>query len=627
VRHYVLEEAVVTASRSAFDNLHSPSSMERFPGSDLREKNVQSAADALSAAAGVDLRDYGGLTGAKLLSLRGSTGEQVIVLRNGLKINNPAHGLADLSLINLDEVESIEVYRGGASAIYGADAVGGVVNIITHRTKPLESFSASLRNSTTSFRRLSTGVAVHFPVQRWNASLAYRREYQPDSSYRVNDPRSGRSPRRVNSSMDSHALTGEVWLPGQRFTLSAFGNLLMRRAELPGTIYNNTSYLATERQRDAVWSLNPHVDWRASERWTVQSAMAYHSSRIDYNDTRPFIDSYTRAHHWSAEMNHRWQVLSGHVVRAGYSIEGAYATGKSREGDPESPGVFGFDSRMTYRHGLWLSDEATWLLRTPVSDLVKAYTTIRGDYHSEFGKAWSPKLGVSLVRRHGSIYHTLRASAGLNYRAPTLNERFWQGNGARGNPDILPEKSRSLDAGVIVGWSSNGHDLQAEWNLFDIRSRDQIVWLLTSPVTPANLKRTESSGFESILRYTWDSVTVWTISYTRTRAVDRSDPERTFRLLNSPLYRFNVTGMVRLRRFRIYGTLKYASERFVNRDNTVALDPYWLADIGTSYTGTWARVRWDVHVDVRNVLDTAYETVSQYPGLAREFMLTVGVRY
>ena len=89
--------------------------------------------ELLSRTPGVSIRRFGGLGQFSTLSIRGSSSEQVLVLVDGVRLNTGEGGSVDFSTIPLDMIERIEVIRGGGTTLYGSDAIGGVVNIVTRK--------------------------------------------------------------------------------------------------------------------------------------------------------------------------------------------------------------------------------------------------------------------------------------------------------------------------------------------------------------------------------------------------------------------------------------------------------------------------------------------------------------
>ena len=138
-----VEKIVVTATRIAGTILASPDHITVVSGEELA--GALSAAEALESVAGVSVSDNGTVGSVQSVSLRGSAAAQVLVLVDGVRLNDSRQGAPDLSQIPVDNIERIEIVRGGTSALYGADAVAGVVNIIT-KDKAEDRFRLSLTN-------------------------------------------------------------------------------------------------------------------------------------------------------------------------------------------------------------------------------------------------------------------------------------------------------------------------------------------------------------------------------------------------------------------------------------------------------------------------------------------------
>ena len=128
---YQAAEVVVTATRSSISEKDTPSPTEVLGTSEIHSANGVTVADALQMYTGVLLREYGAGASLATVSLRGSASEHVLVLIDGNRFTGFQNGLVDFSLLPLDNVSRIEVLHGGASALYGADAVGGVINVLT----------------------------------------------------------------------------------------------------------------------------------------------------------------------------------------------------------------------------------------------------------------------------------------------------------------------------------------------------------------------------------------------------------------------------------------------------------------------------------------------------------------
>ena len=130
---FSLDEIVVIASKYSEIVLDSVASVEVITGEEIEGAQAKNLAEILSAISGLEINDYGDAGGIKSLSIRGSSAEQVLILLDGRPMNDPQTGQIDLGQIPANIIEKIEIYRGPASAVYGANALGGVINIITKK--------------------------------------------------------------------------------------------------------------------------------------------------------------------------------------------------------------------------------------------------------------------------------------------------------------------------------------------------------------------------------------------------------------------------------------------------------------------------------------------------------------
>ncbi|MHA2182864.1 MAG: TonB-dependent receptor, partial [Promethearchaeota archaeon] len=174
--HYSTTDAiVVTATRARSTTQELPHTMSVVSPERISLLNPLNISEALLNIQGAYVKDYGSAGDLKTISLRGSNAGQVLVLLDGQRLNNPQTGEIDLSMISLDEIERVEILRGGSSAIYGADAIGGVLNMITRGGQTGEGVGASLRVLGGSFTTRSLDGSIDFNSGLVDGSITYRR--------------------------------------------------------------------------------------------------------------------------------------------------------------------------------------------------------------------------------------------------------------------------------------------------------------------------------------------------------------------------------------------------------------------------------------------------------------------
>ena len=132
-----LGQVVVTATRTEVEISDAPQSISVITKEEIRNTPDRTIPEIIQRAAGVQINQNGPIGAIATAQIRGSEAGQVLILIDGRRINDAQNGLFDLSSLPLtkDDIERIEVLRGGASALYGSDAMGGVINIITNPSK------------------------------------------------------------------------------------------------------------------------------------------------------------------------------------------------------------------------------------------------------------------------------------------------------------------------------------------------------------------------------------------------------------------------------------------------------------------------------------------------------------
>ena len=185
IKEEIEEEIIVTATRSPYSLDRVATTVRVIDQQDIARSGVRTVADLLRNHSAVQVRDSSGIDRASNLSLRGfSDSQNLLVLVDGRKLNNTDLGGPDLTAVNLGDVERVEILEGGAGALYGDQAVGGVINIITKRADSAagsvrvgrgnydnETYQASYQNE------LASGV-----YYRLNTELERADAYRDDTS-------------------------------------------------------------------------------------------------------------------------------------------------------------------------------------------------------------------------------------------------------------------------------------------------------------------------------------------------------------------------------------------------------------------------------------------------------------
>ena len=134
----------------------------------IHELNGNTVGELIESVGSTSVKDYGSFAGIKSVSVRGSNSEQVLVLLDNQRLNSPQDGGIDLNTIPLGNIERVEIVKGGHSALFGTDAIGGVIHLISKDSSPEKGYSYGIQSSigssgvttpeSPSYRYISSGL-------------------------------------------------------------------------------------------------------------------------------------------------------------------------------------------------------------------------------------------------------------------------------------------------------------------------------------------------------------------------------------------------------------------------------------------------------------------------------------
>lgn len=480
------EVTVTTANRREQLLLEVAEPTTLFDRAMIEDTGGRSVKDVLVEQAGSGVQVNAG-GGQGYISINGIPNSGVLVLVNGRRyLGRDANGNLNLEDLQLAGVERIEVVKGAGSALYGSDALGGVVNIITTRAdQPGAENSVTFTGGSYGDVRVADTFSYRGTKGGVSGTAGYRTydgfDLQADSPQTIGQPASVWW--NGNATAD-YQITGKVvarlFADYQDRDIDPY--YFAGATQLASSVYNSVRDLTRS-------TIAPEIEFTPAP--NTSFVAQYTHSRYDRDETRIFVEngSISPQAPWRERMQEA--KLTGrrdwgfggkrHPLQGGYEFRRERLTrGTLAPTTAENP--FGLDNRSRDIHVVWAQQEAT------VGSLTLT-GGVRYDEYSDFGGAWSPKASAryALGREHG-----LRASYGRGFRPPYFNELFLNTPPFFvGNPDLRPEYANTLSAGYAYG--SARAQLTADY--FLNRVRDGIVFDLTAqPFTYANLNRYESTG-------------------------------------------------------------------------------------------------------------------------------------
>jgi len=561
------ESVVVTATSVPEEEREVGSAVTVITREQIEKSETPVVSDLLRQVPGLDVVTLGTPGSQTSLFTRGSNSTQTLVLVDGARMNSPFFAGYDWSALTTENVDRIEVVRGPFSALYGSDAIGGVVQIFTRAPEQGLSGRAAGEAGNQGQGRGSASFAAGEGAFGATGSYSYSAfdGDRPDTDWRQRNGAArveARLSDRSRVSLEGSILDGETGNPGAVgspfATGTARGLFHEERVALPGTFA-----LSDTNQLD------------------VQLATV--RSRPGFRDVG--FESETDARTWQTRVADTAR-LGGHQLTAFASWE------KWRVDDGSNFGPNIEDGRTT-----------TWGLGAQDAVTLGSFTVtggLRYDHHSEFGSAWSPRGTISWLSADG--LWKLRASGGTGFRAPTVGELFYPFGG---NPDLKPEKSVSAELGAERYVGAGRAEVSVFWN--DLK--DLIVYEFSTQ-TNENIGRARTAGVEVGWRQPVAAGLFADASYTYLDAQNRVTDEP---LLRRPRHRASLgVDWQPVAGLDLYPRVIYVGSRPDQSEvSGPVTDP---AYVRVDFTGRWQlNTLLAPYVRVTNAFNHQYEEAAGYP--------------
>ncbi|MDZ7374643.1 MAG: TonB-dependent receptor [candidate division KSB1 bacterium] len=589
------QHIVVTATRAERLLENVPVVTEVVPMSEIREKGANDLADALHDRPGVVIDASS--SGGKILRMNGVDGRRILLLVDGVPVAGKVNDRHELELFDADEIERIEIVKGPGSSLYGSDAMGGVVNVITQPIS--QDFQLHLRTRAGEYGLANGNLSLSGTTRGWGYALA------------VDHTRQGA--RRSTSEIqvkDFASSSGKIKVQRAWSSGRVEGRLLYRKTsqeadlQMSGRQYDTGTNV---RHWDSGFRLVEAFSPRLTADVTGYGSWNFREYRSVAAGRAPSLDT-TREDLWGVRSDLRWAATDWLTADIGYDASvDRY----------ESPRVRGASRR--WQQGAFGQAEVRAL------SLVTLNAGARYDKITDLQGRWSPRVSAMLQPLPAV---KIRGSWGMGFRAPSFIEMYSYfvmpipGRPVYliGNEALKPETSVGWNAGVEYAFRER---LFTSLTYYENRFRDLIAdyWqkigtvLSYRNIDRATFKSLEWQGKAYILANLWASV-----AYNYTRVSEDEEyptlgisPHMANLRLNWRLLRNRVNLSARLQGFSATDVTEYV------RDASGALVPR------TSRRNAYALLDATLTIQLRRLLDlrvgatnlTDYTNASFGPYLGR----------
>lgn len=424
----------VTASRLDHPFVSETRELTVITSEQLSRIPAESVADVLQYIGVADVQRRG-IDGVQAdFALRGGSFEQVIVLVDGIRVNNPQTGHHHGNIpVSLSDIERIEVLSGHGSSLYGSNGVGGVIHIITRNPAQTRtrlqirggSFGTAAAYASQSFSLLGMGHQVSYER---NQSDGYRR----DTDYQVN-------------TFSYHFKTG-----GKRLNVNG-------RAGYQSKDFGANGFYADYPSRENIRSMQGYIrtEWQPYSKIFIQSSISAnrHNDHFILDMERPewyqndhTTDVYSADVQVNINSSSQWKTAAGFEMVQSELTSSVLGNHEQRTGSLYGETVYQISERSLLNGG------------------------VRLDHQPGQGLQVNPSLGMRYAIKSKLFW---RLSGGRVFRIPNFTELYYQSPANTGNPDLKPESGWTWETGII--WQDDV--LSATFTLFNRIESNHIDWI------------------------------------------------------------------------------------------------------------------------------------------------------
>jgi len=421
-----LDTVSITTTRIFQPQTHTGRNITVIPAETFQKSPVLSIDEVLRYVPGVEVQQRGPMGAQADILIRGSTFSQVLVLIDGMRFNDPltAHFNGYIP-IPTSEIQRIEIMRGPAAALYGPDAVGGVINIITHTFNPIPTqpnWGGHAEIAHGEFGLWQGDGGVRYRADKWSIGIGGR--------YLETDGQVLPTGKRSDLLIKQASISGSLKLRDHM-------HLRVRSAwdyRLFNTQYYYTQSAADEARERVRNNWNQLQLIREKDRLRSELNFSYKIARDSFLFNPMFPANVHKTTYSNFQFIQHYQQSDQFSFSGGLQLDWR-AIESSDRGDHED-----------WHRGIFLMG-----YYSPISDLGMT-ASLRGDWDENYGFEWSPQLNIAYEWR-GWI---MRGAVGRSIRAADFTERFistelpgpLSGGRNIGNPALNAESAWSYEVGI-----------------------------------------------------------------------------------------------------------------------------------------------------------------------------------
>jgi outer membrane cobalamin receptor len=607
------EEINVISNRIEMNIFQSPTSIKLIESKQINSSNGERISDVLKSSGNIFMKSYGSNASLNTISFNGLGAEHTLILIDGRNINSFQNSQVDLSTIPKDKIEKIEIINNGASSIYGSNAIGGVLNIITKNginDKP----SIKISGAYGSYDLTKVSANLVSSTGNLNYDLFYSNEKSKDNfDYLFNNGIRKIERRRENNNFSTNNFYVNLnYGINEKNELRYNTSYISQKRNIPGIETGNTP--SNAEQIDDNW--NNYLSYKLilDKDLYISSGLNYQNNLMKYKDifSKYFYKNRVISNNTILNYNYKY-------IKSTFGYEVLYADLNSESYEKTvSRKQYSIFSAMEY----------------DIKKKLKLFPSIRYDFINDINKSIvTAKFGIN-YKPFEKIDLNLRSSIGNNFGAPTFNELYYINSG---NPNLKPEKSINIDAGLIYRLNFISENT-IEFNYTRINLEDKIVWKPgdNGYWRPFNIDKSESNIYsfdvkmKKNIRKDIQIVLNYNYTYNKSTKVSSDysgDPSYGKQIFYVPLELSKINFESSYKDAGVNLFYSFTGKRYSDFENINRLPVIDLLDGNVFYKFKISKILLETKFEVNNILNEDYQVIPGYPMPLRNYKFILNLTY
>ena len=463
VVNVALDTLVVTASRSEQNIKDVPARINIIEPKILEQSPIASFPDLLKYNAAINMVQSGGMGQLADIYLRGTESDHTLILRDGIRLNNASSGTANLAFIDTTDIKQIEILKGPASVLYGTDAIGGVIQLISKKPEKTGAFITGEVGENKTYKSV---IGADLYEDSFYAQIRGQR-LESDATKVTNQKTSSNE----TASFDQKGFSTKLGVEKENFATSI--DYSTNKGTSLYDAYTFNGALLKQDFENEIIDLRGRIN--LTDQFELNARLSQFTDEVDQKDSTDFVHGKTQ----EAEFYGKWNFMPQQTLLTG-------VTHRNLDGDILSYGT-PYDEEVDST-GYYIQHQLNGTkLNTQVGVRVED----------------NEKYGTHTVGQIAARYQLLPSTSayvnvGTAFKSPTLNELY---NSWNGNPNLNPEESTSYE----IGFDQNlAYGLQTGLSAYYTEVEDLIASDRNGKLT--NIQKATYQGGEAYLGWQQDDL-------------------------------------------------------------------------------------------------------------------------